>query len=1081
MKDKLVHFSAVMIFVIGGSQYVQAGSSVDLAGNWKFRIDRNDEGVNGRWYDKDFDESIKLPGSMAQRGYGDDITVNTQWTGQIVDRSWYTEDRYEKYRQPGKIKIPCWLTPNKHYVGPAWYQRTINVPRKWSNKRVVLRLERTHWQAQVWVNGTKAGMRNSLGTPDEFDVTEMVQPGKTNRISIRIDNRINDIPVGINAHSISDHTQTNWNGIVGDIRLDATDKVWLDDVQVYPDVKNKLAKIKVTFGNSLNDQAAGRIKINARCGNTKVPAKSISFDSIAGGSVLEIDYPMGDNVQLWDEFNPSLYTLTVEITGKSGETAFNESRQVRFGMREIAGQGTQLAINGKTIYLRGTLECCIFPLTGYPPTDVKSWKRVIRICKAHGLNHMRFHSWCPPEAAFAAADELGFYLQPEASAWTSVGTNDVLDKWLYAESERMLEAYGNHPSFVMMAYGNEPGGNTVSWLGKYVTHLKKLDPRRMYTSAAGWPEIPQNDYHSLYGPRIQAWGQGLSSRINAKAPETMTDYRKWVEDRPVPIVSHEVGQWCVYPNFKEIKKYTGVTRALNFELFQEDLKDKHMLDQAEQFLMASGKLQALCYKEEIEAALRTRGFGGYQLLDLHDFPGQGTALIGVLDAFWDEKGYITAKQFRRFSCETVPLARMEKMYWLNNETFTAEVEVSHFGEKDLNAQTIRWTLKVDGKTIGEGKFSKDIAVGNLCSVGTITANLSTVKRAAKANLEIRLAGTEYVNDWDIWVYVEKLPDVSSDVVIVNDLDKEAAGYLEAGKKVLLLADPHSVDGNVAIGFSSLFWNTAWTRWQAPHTLGILCDPADPMFADFPTEYHSNWQWWDLVSKSGAMIMDNLPGDFRPKVQIIDTWFTNRKLGLVFEAKVGGGKLMVCSVDLENNLDQRPAARQFRHSLLKYMNSADFAPAGSLNMKQLKTLFRERFPGKVTHVSSQAERNNGQMMIDGNPATLWHSAWEREIPNYPHEVTIKLDKPMEVKGLRLLPRQDLSNGWVKDLEVYLSNDGANWGSPVAVKSLSSGASWKQVQFDKKYRAGFLRIVMKSPQNAQHPWASLAELELVTDAN
>ncbi len=254
-----------------------------------------------------------------------------------------------------------------------------------------------------------------------------------------------------------------------------------------------------------------------------------------------------------------------------------------------------------------------------------------------------------------------------------------------------------------------------------------------------------------------------------------------------------------------------------------------------------------------------------------------------------------------------------------------------------------------------------------------------------------------------------------------------------------------------------------------------------MFADFPTEYHSNWQWWDLVSKSGAMIMDKLPGDFRPTVQVIDTWFTNRKLGLVFEANVSGGKLVVCSIDLQNNLDQRPAARQFRHSLLNYMNSTNFAPKDTLSIKQLKPLFHERFPGKVVSVSSEANSNRGQMMIDVNPATVWHSSWEGQVANYPHEVTIKLEEPMAVKGLKLLPRQDMSNGWVKDIEIYLSDDGENWGSCIAAKSLSNGASWKQIQFDKEYQAGYIRIVMKSPQNAEHPWASLAEVKLVTEAN
>ncbi len=279
---------------------------------------------------------------------------------------------------------------------------------------------------------------------------------------------------------------------------------------------------------------------------------------------------------------------------------------------------------------------------------------------------------------------------------------------------------------------------------------------------------------------------------------------------------------------------------------------------------------------------------------------------------------------------------------MNNETFTADIEVSQFGIKDLEDQTVLWMLTAEDKTIAKGKFISNLAKGKLSGVGNIKADLSEIKKAVKANLEVSLQGTAYVNDWDIWIYPEILKNESSDVIIAKRIDKKVLNHLEAGKKVMLLVEPESVAGDehgkVEIGFSSIFCNTSWTLMQAPHTLGILCDPADPMVKDFPTEFHSNFQWWDLVSKSGAMIMDQLPPNFRPKVQVIDTWHINRKLGLVFETEVGNGKLVVCSIDLENDLDNRPVARQFRHSLLKYMNSEDFAPANSLNVEQIITMF-----------------------------------------------------------------------------------------------------------------------------------------------
>ena len=305
-------------------------------------------------------------------------------------------------------------------------------------------------------------------------------------------------------------------------------------------------------------------------------------------------------------------------------------------------------------FLRGTLECCIFPLTGYPPTDVDSWKRIIRVCKSHGLNHIRFHSWCPPEAAFVAADELGFYYQVECSAWpnasTNLGNGLPIDEWLYREGERVLDSYSNHPSFLLLAMGNEPGGpeRGGKYLGPWVEHFKAKTDRQLVTSGSGWPSIAENEFHVTPGPRIQQWGQGLLSRINAQPPATVADYREFVDGYDVPVISHEIGQWCVYPNFEEMEKYTGALKPRNFEIFRDLLAKADMADQARDFLMASGKLQALCYKEEIESALRTPGFGGFQLLDLHDFPGQGTALVGVLDPFWDSKPYLSPAEFQPF-------------------------------------------------------------------------------------------------------------------------------------------------------------------------------------------------------------------------------------------------------------------------------------------------------------------------------------------------------------------------------------------------------------------------------------------------
>jgi len=1091
----------------------EKATAISLAGTWSFKLDPTDAGEQEKWYSKKLDDSIKLPGSTAGNGYGNDPSIDTKWTGQIVDKSWFTEDKYEKYRQAGSVKIPFWLTPVKHYVGPAWYQKQVDVPESWAGKRIVLLLERCHWETKVWVDGTVAGMRDSLCTPQFHDLSDLMTPGR-HIITVRVDNSVK-YNVGANAHSVSDHTQSNWNGITGRMELLATDRIWIDDIQVYPDIRNKSAGLLVAIGNGTNKQVSGTLTITAKSWNTKqshAPAKkNVEFTSSESETVIEVDYPMGDDVLLWDEFSPAMYRLKISLKAAAsggslkGEAfgdgsaqnghpqaaleaatpLFHDEKAINFGMREIGTKGTQFTINDRLTFLRGTLECCIFPLTGYPPTDVEEWMRILRVAKAHGLNHMRFHSWCPPEAAFEAADRLGIMFHVECPAWTAIGDGKPIDKYIYAEGDRILKAYGHHPSFCMLAYGNEPGGrNQKRFLGDLVNYWKAKDPRRLYTSAAGWPIIPENQYHSTPGPRGHQWGAGLSSRFNAKPPETAMDYSDFVTKYNVPIVSHEIGQWCVYPNFKEIPKYKGVLRPLNFEIFRDSLAANNMLDQAEDFLLASGKLQALLYKEEIESALRTPGFGGFQLLDIHDFPGQGTALVGILDPFWDSKGYIEPKEHHRYCSQTVPLARMEKRAWTTDEKFTADIEIAHFGAAPINNTAPIWFVTyADGRKVTSGRLPRTtIPLGNSTELGSIKVNLTNIAAPAKLVLTVLIEGTPFKNTWDIWVYPAALEIQPPDgVLIAEQFDEQAKATLENGGKVLLMPPLNSIDSDVPAAFTTIFWNTQWTAQQPPHTLGILCDPKHPALTQFPTEFHSNWQWWDLVTKSRFMILDEFPAELRPIVQVIDDWNTNRRLGIIFEAKVGKGKLLVSGIDLKNNLNERPVARQMLHSLLEYMDSSAFAPKNSTDAKLVQGLFRKPSllsSARLTMTNSEAPGFEARNVIDGNPNTIWHTPWGENAPAYPHEFRIELPENHKIKGFTYLPRQEMSNGWINKFKVYISADGENWGEPAATGQFEKNRNMQKVLFEKIREGRFFRFVALSGFDRQE-FASAAEIDLIIE--
>jgi hypothetical protein len=944
-KGRLTFVALILLLMCSGNTAI--AQSISLAGNWHFRMDRQDVGITEQWFNKKLtDDHINLPGSMLTNGKGDEVTLHTKWTGSIYDSSWYFNPRMAKYRQPDYLKFPFWLTPAKYYVGAAWYQKEVIIPAGWKGKHIELFLERCHTETMVWVDDKETGMQNSLVAPHVYDLTALLTPGK-HIITIRVDNRIKKINPGPDSHSLTDHTQGNWNGIIGKIALNAIPPVSIYDVQVYPNVTNKTALVQIAIKSTI--AAKGNVTISARCFNTtvkhEIPAISQSF--AAGGDTakpdkLQLILPMSGGMQLWDEFNPALYKLHVTVQTANG---LKHEKDIQFAMREFTIRGTQFIVNGRPVFLRGTVNNCEFPLTGYPPMDVAAWEKLYNIAKAHGLNHMRFHSWCPPEAAFIAADKTGFYLQPEGPGWvnhgTSLGDGRPVDQFMYDETNRMANWYGNYASFCMEAVGgNEPAGrNQSKFLAAFIQYWQAKDKRRVYTGASvgnSWPLVPENEYMVKAGARGLNWATAR--------PDSDSDYNAAISKFTVPYVTHEMGQWCVFPNFAEINQFTGVYKEKNFELFREELAAHGMTGKAKDFLMASGKLQVLCYKYEIEKAMRTKGLAGFQLLGLQDFPGQGTALVGMLNALWQSKPYVTPQQVKRFCNAVVPLIRIPKFVFTNDETLSADADLFNYGNKELKNAVIKWILKDSArKVIASGAFDKkDYAIGNRLPIGKIEYPLSAVKTPIQLNLEISIAGTSYANDWDIWVFPAEVPEINiANVHYCDSLDEEAEAVLQNGGTVFLQAAGKIVKGKEVVNyFTPVFWNTSWFKMRPPHTLGFVCDPKHPAFSHFPTRYHSDLQWWEIVNKAQVMHLEDFPKGFEPVLQPIDTWFLNRKLAMILEAKVGKGKLLLCSVDLKSNLNNRPAARQLLYSLLNYVESKAFNPATSVELSAIRALFTE---------------------------------------------------------------------------------------------------------------------------------------------
>ena len=931
---KLFILTIIAILIAACSKSAGNENRISLSGEWGFKIDTADIGVKQEWFKQTFTEKVKLPGSMNTNGKGFEVDVNTPWTGSTWNRAWYENKEYEKYREKGNTKVVFWLQPDKYYTGVAWYQKEITIPENWKEKQIILTLERCHWVTDLWIDGKPLGNENSLATPHRYYLSDL-KPGK-HILNIRIDNKVRDINPGLDAHSISDNTQSNWNGIVGTISLEARPLAFISSLKITPDIEKKQITVEALI-QSPSDMGQATLLLQASNKSDSLEKKEFILNIQKGENTEKITYPMGVNSLLWDEFHPNLYVLQAELQSKAG----NDKTEELFGLRELSTKGTQITLNGNPIFIRGTLECCIFPLTGFPPTNVADWEREIKICKSYGLNNLRFHSWCPPEEAFIAADSLGFYFQIECNAWTTIGDGRPIDQFVLDESERIVREYGNHPSLCMLLYGNEPGGNNqVAWLTQFVNHWKSKDHRFLVSSAAGWPELPENDYLCVPKPRIQAWGEGVNSIINSAVPGSNYDWNDRIS-KTQPTVSHEIGQWCVYPYLKERSKYTGVFKAKNFDIFEDRLKENGLLNLADSFFIASGKLQSLCYKADIEAALRTKGFGGFQLLGLQDFPGQGTALVGVVDPFWDSKPYITSEQFSQFCNQVVPLIRTKRFIYSNGETVNAKIEVTNFSGQNLAAANVIWKLtESTGKEVATGKFTCNIPAGTLSEIGEISRRINT---DVPNQYRLEVAVNNYKNGWDLWVYPNSEVQPKN-IKVVNKWDEETASFLEKGGKVLLIPSFGSMKNvgkdSVVVGFSSIFWNTMWTHNQAPHTLGILCDSKHPALSLFPTDFYSNYQWQYAMSHCNAIPLYKLGDNIQPIVRIIDDWFTARSLGMIVELKVGAGKLLICSADLNTRTKDRPEAQQLKNSLLNYMQSDAFNPVQTTTVENVQSLFRK---------------------------------------------------------------------------------------------------------------------------------------------
>lgn len=1064
--------------------------TVDLSGRWQFKLDSLNVGIKEKWYEHSFRDCIHLPGALQNQGYGNDVTAETPWITGAVHRSgaWYTHPMYEFFRRKENLRYPINFQPQKHYVGAAWYKKEILVPEQFKDREVLLSFERVHWQSTLWIDNQLVDSCNSLLAPHIYDISAFVRPGKKQTVTLRIDNS-QIINVGANAHSWGDQTMTAWNGIIGKMSLTANEALHIENMQIYPDINTKDARLIFELENLTAKPIRTTLSWIIRSYNTDIRQKitPAPFEVTVHPGLQKFSYTVDltENVLLWDEYRPCLYKLETLLKTDKYEQHYTHT----FGVREIKTKDNRFLLNGREIYLRGNLMCGSFPMTGYVSMDYSAWKRILTLYKHYGLNHVRFHSWTPPEAAFQAADELGLYLYTETDAWTKINTREQQD-FLMQEGYLSLKHYGNHASFLMMGIGNEMAADH-SITNALLEEWKK-DKRRLYTGLA-------NSIPSITPSMEFVVTKEVRSNIGwPPRPEYSYFYRNkpstdFVFDNPVkypvPLITHEAGQHSSYPFLDQMEKFTGTQFAGYIDIARSQLKERGMLEQWPDFVKVSGKLQTLFYKHELETYLRMPRHPGYEILQLEDFPGQGAGLAGVVDYFYDNKGYITPEEFKRFCSQKVLLAKFSKFTWTTKEEFKADLLYSNWSEGDLPNRSIRCKLTDEyGKVHFEKIFSAElIKRGDAVKTGHIFFSLETIPAPCKLTLHTCEIDSDIQNSWDIWVYPDTLKTENpGNIPIITSWNQDIEKRVKAGETVVLQLNKAQVKGNLPPSFLPIYW-TQFDKLGNSQMMGILCNPRHPLFKHFPTDAYTNWHWYELLNHAYPLIFDEFnmqnawDKSFRPLIQLVDGWKTNRKAGVLAEAKMGKGRIVVTSMDLTNNMGTRIVARQFRHSLLSYMNSSDFDPKEEIKGEHIRALLSDgQLSGdnklikniRFENIKSEMPRLR---LVDNQQQTEWKGKILAK--NKETFIIIELNKTEGVGGIIYYPVSDAGAGRIVDYQLFISNDGTTWEIPLVKDKFSDSSVPQNIDLLFFHAAKYIKLEILSTTDPEN--FGIAELTLMAE--
>ncbi len=904
---------------------------IDLSGNWSVE-------VKGEIY------PVVIPGTLDENHIGDKDNILVKKEGR----------EFVKVDGP----IATRFTRKYSYMGPAFYRKTISsedIKGMKEDSRAFLIVERSR-ALELFVDGKMIpSTRGSLSTPYYFEVTGLLNEGST--IEFVCDNSYKELPMAniIYSSAATDETQTNWNGLLGKVGIEVVPRSFISAFHIYTHGHKAYAKVTGSAYKGFN----GMVSIRSKTFE-KEYVQSFSIDSENDSYCVELeDMALSCNALLWDEYEGNLEECLVTLCDDKN----NELHSITecFGIRDFSyDKEGRLTINQRRFFLRGEANCALFPEEGHWPMDEKSWEDIMEKYKSYGINCVRFHSHCPPKAAFLAADKLGIMVQPELSHWNPVDAFLPEHSYEYYEKElrEILDEYSNHPSFVMLSLGNELKSDDegVRRMEKLLDITKEKDSTRLYTWGSNnfYGEKGCNQKSDFYTSSnfltemLRGTSAGMTGHINEEYPGSCHDYSavmsKLRETYDKPVFGFEVGQFEMLPDFDELQDFKGVTRPDNFEIIKNRAKERGMLPDWKKYVEATGELALLCYREEVEAVLRTKEMSGLSLLGIQDFSGQGTALVGMMNSHLEKKPFDFSDpcRFRSFFTQSLPLVLLKKYTYTYEEAIEFQVLVANYSKDEL---TGGFEIKLiehgsqrvaASRNLGEDKvFTK----GSLESAGKTSFMLKDVfadsDTARRLDIVVLSKTKEDVkNTYPVWIYPDLVPICPSDIYETETLDDKAKKLLEEGGTVFLAppSDKEHIPNSIKGQFSTDFWSVGTFDFQEGG-MGQYIDKEHPVFRNFPTESYTQWQWWPMANQR-AVILNK---DIKPIIIEMDSYSYLRKMAQLFEGRCKNGRVMVSTLGLKE-LQNYPEARALLRCIYDYVKCDDFCPEQEFSIADLEALF-----------------------------------------------------------------------------------------------------------------------------------------------